>query len=178
MRTWGVLVSLKYYFTNKEDLRCRIIAASEPLNHISFVLKVFPELKCPIFTMSVVAMGRTFVLMSPGPSARLNLDFDRTTQCLNLVQSTLFIPKKTIDAETWVLAQLVRSEAGCLAHHGMRHTCPPHTLSPAIFAHYPYPCIISFQRTLLFVTWAGHTIKSWVLINDHGGREHVLGPGC
>ena len=34
----------------------------------------------------------------------------------------LFIPKKTIDAESWVLAQLVRSEAGCLAH-GMRHTC-------------------------------------------------------
>ena len=39
-------------------------------------------------------------LMSPGPSARLSLDFDRTIQCLNLTQSTLLFLKKTIDAES------------------------------------------------------------------------------
>ena len=41
------------------------------------------------------------------------------------------IRKKTIYAESRVLAQLVRSEAGCLAHHG---TPALHTLSLAIFA--------------------------------------------
>ena len=115
-------------------LQCRIIkAASKPLNHFSFVLKLFPEVKCPIFTMSVVAMGRTFVLMSHGPSARLNLDFDKTRQCLNLIQSTfLFLKRRLMPKVEFSRSWCAQKQAAWPMVCG---TPAPHTLSPVIFAH-------------------------------------------
>ena len=126
-------MSLKYYFTSKEDLCCRIIAASKPLNHISFVLKVIPEMKCPIFTMSVVAMGRTFVLMSHGPSARLNLDFDKTRQCLNLIQSTFLLLKRRLMPKVeFSRSWCAQKQAACPTVCG---TPAPHTHSPLLYLH-------------------------------------------